>query len=435
MSTAWCIFVILILVALGCLKYWFGYWTRLGFPSLPPTVLGPVLRQKQCFGELFRDIHLRSKERVLGMYFLYRPALLIRDPVLVKRVLATDFDHFTDRGIYCDEEIDPMGANLFGMTGNRWKELRMKLSPTFTSGKLKHMFHAIMDKNQILKKELTNLTDTEDNVHLKSVLIHNNMNIIASVFFGLELNTFEEPDHQFTKIGTTYLDPNLLRNKIQMTSTFLLPSLMKVLKIPILSPVVSQYVLNLVHTVIEARTKDPSLVRSDFIQTVMEMMEQEKGQVNDGSKLSVEICAAQAFLFYLAGYESSASTTSFCIYELCKNPVWMERAREEVDALMLKRGGQIQYEDMTELKVLDMCIKESMRKFTSLPILNRECTKEYKIPDTDLTIPKGTAIIISTYGLNLDPENFPNPEKFDPTRFDSSINQDDLPFYPVRSYV
>lgn len=428
----WLFIVAVILVALGYIRYWFSYWQRMGFPNLRPTIpvgcLGPVVLQKQGMGEVLRDVYLKSNEPFLGIYLLFRPTLLVRDPVLLKRIFTTDFEHFTDRGLHYDEENDPIGAHLFAMPGKTWKELRAKLTPTFSSGKLKYMFHTVAEQSVTFKTHLDQLAETKGEVQIKCELVKLNMNIIASVFFGFDLNVFEDPNHPFAKIGDTFMDPNIVRNNIVQFLFFLCPSLMKKFKIPFLSDDVAKYVLNLFNSVLEARKKDPSMMRNDFIQTVLELMEEDKD-----NKLSVEKCAAQAFIFYLGGYETSASTVSFCMWELCKNPEWMRRARSEVDELMKKRNGKLQYDDLTEFRVLDKCIREGMRKYPVLPFLTRECTKEYPIPDSKLTITKGTSIFIPTYGLNWDPEIFPEPERFDPNRFttDGLATGDDRPFYPV----
>ena len=43
--------------------------------------------------------------------------------------------------------------------------------------------------------------------------------------------------------------------------------------------------------------------------------------------------------------------------------------------------------------------------------------KDYKIPGTNVTIEKGTSIIISPFALHHDDKFFPDPEKYDPSRF------------------
>jgi cytochrome P450 family 6 len=49
--------------------------------------------------------------------------------------------------------------------------------------------------------------------------------------------------------------------------------------------------------------------------------------------------------------------------------------------------------------------------------LSRTCIKDYKLPDQDVIIEKGTTVIIPVMGIHYDEEYYPEPEKFDPERF------------------
>lgn len=64
-----------------------------------------------------------------------------------------------------------------------------------------------------------------------------------------------------------------------------------------------------------------------------------------------------------------------------------------------------------------MVVQETLRKFPPIPNTARKCTKDYKIPDTNLVIPKGTTIEIPIYSVHRDPEYYPEPDMFDPERF------------------
>lgn len=63
---------------------------------------------------------------------------------------------------------------------------------------------------------------------------------------------------------------------------------------------------------------------------------------------------------------------------------------------------------------------ETLRKHPVVPILNRVCTKSYNIPETDVNIEMGTAVIIPVLALHRDAKFYPEPEKFIPERFHPS---------------
>lgn len=80
------------------------------------------------------------------------------------------------------------------------------------------------------------------------------------------------------------------------------------------------------------------------------------------------------------------------------------------------------------LPYLDMVVSESLRKYPPLPFLDRVTTAEYKVPNSDLVLEKGTPIYIPMLGMHYDPEYFPNPDVFDPERFSEENKKNRKPF-------
>lgn len=60
---------------------------------------------------------------------------------------------------------------------------------------------------------------------------------------------------------------------------------------------------------------------------------------------------------------------------------------------------------------------ETLRKYPSLPFLNRECTKDIDLPGVNIRVETGTPIIIPVLGIHSNSDIYQNPDKFDPERF------------------
>lgn len=68
-------------------------------------------------------------------------------------------------------------------------------------------------------------------------------------------------------------------------------------------------------------------------------------------------------------------------------------------------------------------ISETLRKYPPLESLIRTASNDYKVPNTDTIIPKDTLVFIPAFAIQTDPEIYPNPDKFDPERFNDENKQ------------
>lgn len=73
-------------------------------------------------------------------------------------------------------------------------------------------------------------------------------------------------------------------------------------------------------------------------------------------------------------------------------------------------------------------IPETLRKYPSLAFINRECVQDYKVPDSDVTIEKGTNVIIPIKTIHYMKSVYEAPEKFDPERFSPEEKEKRHPF-------
>lgn len=216
----------------------FGYWRKWNVPYVRPLVplfgnstglaLG-VEHQMDMFNRLYNG---SRGQRYVGMFQMRTPLLLICDPELVNRVLIQDSANFSDRGIYkTPPEISPLSNNLFTMTGAQWKTMRSKLSPVFTSGKLKLMYSQIKECSEQLMRNLAGELDGSDGrIEVRDVLGKYSTDVIGTCAFGLQLNAINEADSGFRKYGKSIFSPSI-RNLFRDLSWMISPVLRSVFRI------------------------------------------------------------------------------------------------------------------------------------------------------------------------------------------------------------
>jgi cytochrome P450 len=104
--------------------------------------------------QTFYDDH--SDKPYVGIFVFDQPILLVRDLDLVKNILVKHAHNFIDRTISMDENLDPLFGRIISLIkGQRWRQVRVNLTPVFTSAKMKMMFHLV----EICGKELGKYLD------------------------------------------------------------------------------------------------------------------------------------------------------------------------------------------------------------------------------------------------------------------------------------
>jgi cytochrome P450 family 6 len=103
--------------------------------------------------------------------------------------------------------------------------------------------------------------------------------------------------------------------------------------------------------------EENSVQRNDFMSLLLQL--KNTGSLDGKSeeqKLTFEQIAAEAFVFFLAGFETSSTTMTFCLHELSLHQDIQEKARRNVLEVMERFGGKITYEALNEMTYLEQCI-------------------------------------------------------------------------------
>lgn len=199
------IVLIVIVAAYYYVQNAFSYWKNRGFKSFPASFpfgnFAPAFLQKQSFSDVVEKLYHQTTEPCFGAYAMFSPMLVVRDPEIIRAVLIKDFQYFTDRNVYIDEKKDPLSGHLFSLNGDKWRNMRTKLTPVFTSGKLKAMFATMVDCGMPLVNYMDKAVDKREIIEAREISARFATDVIASVAFGVSINTMDNPNDPFRAAG------------------------------------------------------------------------------------------------------------------------------------------------------------------------------------------------------------------------------------------
>ncbi|XP_058460161.1 probable cytochrome P450 6a14 [Malaya genurostris] len=406
------------------------FWSDRNFPCVreKPSFLyghfkGAISNIHGCYlnQKLYQEFKRRG-ERFGGYSFFVIPSVTVVDLDLVKTILVRDFSIFHDRGIYNDPKADPLSGHLFLLEGAPWRSMRRKLTPTFTSGRMKSMFGMIIDVAEELKNYMMKTYDRQPEIEMKDILSRFTTDVIGTCAFGIECNTFNNPDSEFLKYGKKAFDQNIA-DLMKFVFATLFKNLGRLLKVKLTDSEVEKFFIGLTRDTVQFREKN-NVQRNDFLNLLIQiknnvaLVDNPEETVDETEMgLTVDEMAAQCFVFFIAGFETSSTTMNFCLYELAKNPDIQEKLRHEIESAITRNDGKITYDLVMEMQYLDNVINETLRKYPPIEGLNRAPDSDYRIPDSEHVIPKHTAVIIPVYAIHHDEDIYPDPERFDPDRF------------------
>nr|WCC58130.1 cytochrome P450 [Pharsalia antennata] len=136
--------------------------------------------------------------------------------------------------------------------------------------------------------------------------------------------------------------------------------------------------------------------------------------------------------FLLGGHDTTATGIAFTLYALARHPKIQEKLIEEQLNIFGKlNNNSPSYDDLQNMKYLEMVIYETLRLYPPIPLIGRRI-----INDTDIgngvILPKYLNVGLFIYGCHHNPKYFADPEKFIPERFEGN-NVKPYTFLPFSS--
>ena len=117
----------------------------------------------------------------------------------------------------------------------------------------------------------------------------------------------------------------------------------------------------------------------------------------------------------VAGHETTSVALSWTLYELAREPQIQAKVREEINSVLCD-DTEMTWDTIEELAYLEKVIKESLRRHPPACMTSRTAIADVTIGG--YFIPKGTVVAFLIDSLQRTSKYWPNPDDFNPRRFD-----------------
>ncbi|XP_031341176.1 cytochrome P450 9e2-like [Photinus pyralis] len=437
--------ILILLLIVGYYLLYYNYWSERGVPAISPIYTFHnfselVFRVSPKFTNL-KDLYFKNQDkRYVGLFQFFRPILMVNDLDLIKKICVQDFDTFTDHSPYPNVLFTDklFHKNVFSMTAeDGWYELRGALTPFFSGSKLRR-WYPLMRRCSEQVLDYLNSCESTDCVDLRDLFERYSNDVIGSASLGVCCNSVRDRDNPFFN-GCRYLANFSGMKGITYIVYSLYPRLLQIIAPSLIKSKVTDFFLQLIRENMHYRL-ERNIVRDDIVSLLTKYIQNKSGMKETSLNASGGVCdmtiaevTAGVAVFLIAGFETVAYTLTFAAYELAINPEVQKKVCNEIEETLNKYDGELTFDAINSMNYIENVIFEALRIHLFLSIIDRRCTKNYTIeperPDEKpVHLRKGDCIWIPAGAIHHDPKYYPNPQKFDPDRFERKKPFSLMPF-------
>lgn len=285
--------------------------------------------------------------------------------------------------------------------------------PAFNYRHIKDLYPIFWSKSRELVESLKTELEKKapDNVvEINDWASRATLDIIGVAGLGQDFGAIQNPN---TELNTTYrkiFAPSKSAQMLGLLSMFIHPKIIQ--NLPIKRN----------DEMFEARRVIRTVSRDIIRQKKALMEKNEKRNVDiisvalESGGFSEENLVDQMMTFIAAGHETTSSTLTWAVYELCKKPEIQTRLREEIHANIDSIHDSMDAGKLDKLPYLHAVCNETLRHNAPVPLTLRDTENDCTIADT--YVPRRTKIILCPWAVNFSKELWgPDAAEFNPDRW------------------
>ncbi|XP_043693999.1 cytochrome P450 711A1 [Telopea speciosissima] len=439
------LFFTLLGLTIGALVYFYApYWRVRKVPG-PPTT--PLVGHLPLLAKHGPDVFSLLAKRY-GPIFRFQmgrqPLVIIADPELCREAGIKKFKDLSNRSMPSPISGSPLHQKgLFFSRDARWSTMRNTIISVYQPSHLSNLVPTMQSLiNSATTLNLPTFEEEEEEVDIdfSTLFLRLSTDIIGKAAFGFDFGLSTD-DHGYSNKDDEVSDfikqhiysTTALRMDLSGSFSTILGLIAPILQEPCMQILkripgttdwkidqTNQRLTKRLDEIVAKRMKEKDRKLSkDFLTLVLNSRDSDTVSKN---VFSYDYISALTYEHLLAGSATTSFTLSSILYLVAEHPEVEKKLLHEIDSFgpcdLLPTAHDLQ----CKFQYLEQVIKEAMRFYTVSPLVARETSKQTEIGGS--LLPKGTWVWLALGVLAKDPKQFPEPEKFQPERFDPTCEEE-----------
>ncbi|XP_061402656.1 cytochrome P450 4p1-like [Musca vetustissima] len=326
-----------------------------------------------------------------------------------------------------------LGDGLLISTGEKWHSRRKMLTPAFHFNILGQFQEIFIEESQKFINYMENL---DSNVLLLDEIIPKfTLNVVCETALGVKLDECLDGDEYRRSFSVFEECFNRRVNNPHLMNETVYKAIEEYKYLPALK-IAHDFSSNIIQKRREqfAKEQEASQIQAEDEQSFRKqryaMLDTLLYAEKDGLIDHAGICE-EVDTFMFEGYDTTSMSLIFCLMNLSLYPKMQERCYQEILNSLDGDLEKVDISALSKLKYLECFMKESMRLYSTVPIIMREAVEETELPN-GLILPANSYVTVHIFDLHRNPRHFENPEDFNPDRFlpENSVGRHPYAFAP-----
>ncbi|UJR34794.1 hypothetical protein I4U23_027575 [Adineta vaga] len=305
--------------------------------------------------------------------------------------------------------------NLLVSEGKEHDRARKMLNPAFHFINLRSMVSIMSDETTKAIHSVLLGSSSKGQVDLEIQLNGLTLSIIASSAFGVD---FETSSHAKEIMCQTFQE---VKDIVEYRTLRMINQINFLAELPFWGKNIVDKGAKQVSDFVDQAIADRRKGKTNSLCAGQDILDLLLSATDDqGEPFTDQQIKEEALTFVLAGHETTGNLITWAVHMLMTHDEVLQACRKEVDCV-LSNGILPTFEHMNELQIIEAVLYETLRLYPPAPFFVRQCVKEHTIGTNSgkfqLHVPVDAMIIIHNYVLHRREDYWPNPLKFDYTRW------------------